>query len=384
MKVKANYLKEEHHIFRNALRKFFEKEAYPYYNDWEEQGIIPREFWEKLGENGFLCPWVDESYGGLNADFGYSVVLNEELERVGSGLIGVGLHNDIVVPYINRYGSEEQKNRWLPSCITGKTITAIAMTEPNAGSDLAGIKTTAIREGDYYILNGQKTFITNGINSDLIIVVAKTDPKAVPAHKGISLLLVERGMEGFTRGKKLNKVGLHSQDTTELFFDNVKVPVANLLGEENKGFYYLMEQLQQERLIVAIGAQVAAEEMLRLTLDYVKSRKAFSKSISEFQAVQFKLVEMATEIELGRSFVNDLIEDHIEGNKVVKKVSMAKWWITDMAKRIAAESMQLHGGYGYMEEYEIARRYRDIPVASIYAGTNEIMKIIIAKEMGLS
>ena len=381
--MKANYLREEHHIFRNALRKFLEKYAYPNYSRWEEEGIIPKDFWHKMGDNGFLCSWVDEKYGGFNSDFPYSVVLTEELERVGSGLIGVGLHNDIVVPYLNKYGTEEQKIRWLPKCITGELITAIAMTEPNAGSDLAGIKSTAIKEGDYYLLNGQKTFITNGINSDLIIVVTRTDPKAEPTYKGISLLVVEAGMEGFTRGKNLNKVGLHSQDTVELFFDNVKVPVSNLLGEEGKGFYYLMEQLQQERLIVAISTQIAAEEMLKLTLNYVQSRKAFSQYISEFQAVQFKLVEMATEIELGRTFVDSLVEEHIQGTNLVKKVSMAKWWITEMAKKIAAESMQLHGGYGYMEEYEIARRYRDVPVSSIYAGTNEIMKIIIAKEMGL-
>lgn len=381
--MKALYLQEDHQIFRNALRKFLEQEAKPNYNDWEKAGIIPRDFWRKLGDNGFLCSWVDEDYGGLNADFGYSVVLNEELERVGSGLIGVGLHSDIVVPYINRFGTEEQKKRWLPKCLTGEIITAIAMTEPGAGSDLAGIRATAIRDGDYYVLNGQKTFITNGINADLVIVVAKNDPRAEPAHKGISLLVVERGMAGFSHGKKLEKIGLHSQDTVELFFDDVRVPVTNLLGEEGKGFYYLMEHLQQERLMVAISAQIAAEEMLKLTLNYVKERKAFGQTIGSFQAIQFKLAEMATEIELGRTFVNELIEEHMKGADVVTKVSMAKWWVTDMAKRVAADAMQLHGGYGYMEEYEIARRYRDIPVSAIYAGTNEIMKLIIAKKMGL-
>lgn len=381
--MSRGYLKEEHHIFRNALRKFLEKEAYPHYDDWEKEGIIPRAFWGKMGENGFLCSWVDESYGGLNSDFGYSVVLNEELEKVGSSLIGIGLHNDVVVPYINRYGTEEQKRKWLPGCISGQFITAIAMTEPGAGSDLAGIKATAIRQGDHYLLNGQKTFITNGIHSDLVIVVAKTDPKAIPSYHGISLFVVERDMPGFKRGKKLEKIGLHAQDTAELFFEDVKVPVENLLGEEGKGFYYLMEQLQQERLIVAIQVQVAAEEILKQTLDYVKSRQAFGKSISQFQHIQFKLVEMATEIEIGRSFVDGLIEDHLADKEVVKQVSMAKWWTAEMAKRIAAEAMQLYGGYGYMEEYEIARRFRDIPVTSIYAGTSEIMKIIIAKKLGL-
>lgn len=381
--MSASYLKEEHRIFRSSIRKFFEKEAYPYFNEWEKEGIIPRELWEKMGRNGFLCPWLDEEYGGVNADFAYSVVLNEEMEKVGSSLVGIGLHNDIVVPYLNRYGTKEQKKRWLPKCVTGETITAIAMTEPGAGSDLANIKTTAIREGDYYILNGQKTFITNGIHSDLVIVAVKTNPKAEPAYKGISLLVVERDMPGFSRGRKLEKIGLNSQDTAELFFDDVKVPVSNLLGEEGKGFYYLMEQLQQERLVVAISAQVAAEEMFRLTMEYIESRKAFGREISKFQTIQFKMAEMATEIELGRTFTDKLIEEHMAGKNVVKKVSMAKWWITDMAKRAASDSVQLHGGYGYMEEYEIARRYRDIPVSSIYAGTNEIMKSIIAKELGL-
>ncbi|MGG6431854.1 acyl-CoA dehydrogenase family protein [Anoxybacillus sp. D401a] len=379
----ATYLHEEHHIFREAFRKFLQKEAYPFYDEWEKQGIIPREFWWKMGENGFLCPWVDETYGGFGADFGYSVVINEELEKVGSSLVGIGLHNDIVVPYIASYGTEEQKKKWLPKCVSGEIITAIAMTEPGAGSDLAGIATTAVKQGDDYIVNGQKTFITNGIHADLVIVVCKTNPQATPPHKGISLLVVERATPGFTRGRKLEKVGLHAQDTAELFFSDAKVPAENLLGEEGKGFYYLMEKLQQERLIVAIAAQTAAEVMFDLTKQYVKERTAFGKTISQFQTVQFRLAEMATEIALGRAFLDDVIEQHIAGKHVVANVSMAKWWMTEMAKRIAAEGMQLHGGYGYMEEYEIARRYRDIPVTAIYAGTNEVMKMIIAKHLEL-
>jgi acyl-CoA dehydrogenase len=381
--MKHRYLQEEHHIFRDAFRKFLEKEAYPYYDQWEQDGIIPRSLWDKMGQNGFLCPAVDEKYGGYNADFGYSVVINEELEKVGSSLVGIGLHNDIVVPYLMHYGTEEQKKRWLPKCVTGEYITAIAMTEPGAGSDLAGIKTTARKEGDHYIVNGEKTFITNGIHADLVVIVCKTDPNAKPAYKGISLLVVERGTEGFTRGKKLLKVGLHSQDTAELLFQDAKVPAFNLLGEEGKGFYYLMEQLQQERLIVAIAAKTAAQVMFELTKRYVKERKAFGKSISDFQTVQFRLAEMATEIEIGSTFVDECIASHMEGKNIVTKVSMAKWWITDLAKKVAAECVQLHGGYGYMEEYEIARRYRDIPVSSIYAGSNEIMKVIIAKNMRL-
>lgn len=379
----AGYLKEEHQLFRQSVRKFLEKEAAPFFEQWEKDRMIPREFWLKMGEQGFLCPWVDEVYGGFNADFGYSVVLNEELERIGTGLIGIGLHNDIVVPYLAEYGTDEQKQRWLPKCLTGETITAIAMTEPGAGSDLAGIQTTAIRDGDDYIVNGQKTFITNGIQADLIVVVCKTNPNAKPPHKGISLLVIERDTPGFSRGRKLDKIGLHSQDTAELFFEDARVPAANLLGEEGRGFYYLMEKLQQERLLVAISAQVAAEEMLKMTVDYVKERKAFGQQIAHFQNTQFTIAEMATEIQIGRTFVDEVISRHMAGEQIVTEVSMAKWWITDMARRTAATCMQLHGGYGYMEEYPIARRYRDIPVASIYAGTNEIMKNIIAKNMGL-
>jgi acyl-CoA dehydrogenase len=382
-RMKHPYLQEEHEIFRKSLRKFLEKEAIPFYSKWEDERLIPRSFWRKMGEQGYLCPDLDEKYGGSGVDWGFSVVINEELERVGSGLIGIGLHNDIVVPYITAYGTEEQKQRWLPRCTTGELITAIAMTEPGTGSDLANIQTTAKLDGDHYILNGQKTFITNGIHADLIVVACKTDTKAVPKHKGVSLLVVERDAPGFSRGRKLNKVGLHSQDTAELIFEDCRVPKENLLGEEGKGFIYLMEKLQQERLVVAIAAQTAAEEMLRMTIEYVKSREAFGKQISKFQNTQFKIAEMATDIEMGRAFLDQLIAEHIAGENIVTKVSMAKWKLTDTARRIASECMQLHGGYGYMEEYEIARRYRDIPVASIYAGTNEIMKTIIAKNLGL-
>ncbi|TKC18795.1 acyl-CoA dehydrogenase family protein [Robertmurraya kyonggiensis] len=380
--MKHLYLQEEHEIFRKALRKFLEKEAYPFYEQWEEERIIPRAFWEKMGAQGYLCPDVDEKYGGSGVDWGFSVVINEELERVGSGLVGIGLHSDIVIPYITAFGTEEQKTRWLPKCVTGETITAIAMTEPGAGSDLANIQTTAILDGDHYVLNGQKTFITNGIHADLVIVACKTDPKATPKHKGVSLLVVERDTVGFSRGRKLNKVGLHSQDTAELIFEDAKVPKENLLGEEGKGFQYLMEKLQQERLLVAIAAQAAAEKMFEMTMSYVKSRQAFGVPISKFQNTQFKMAEMATEIEMGRAFLDQLIAEHMNKQEVVNKVSMAKWKLTETARKIATECMQLHGGYGYMEEYEIARRYRDIPVASIYAGTNEIMKTIIAKNLG--
>ncbi|MGA4519086.1 acyl-CoA dehydrogenase family protein [Solibacillus sp. FSL W7-1472] len=373
---------EEHEMFRKALRKMLDKEAYPYFEQWEKDRDIPRDFWLKLGENGFLCPMVSEEYGGLALDFGYSAILTEELERVGAGLAsGISLHSDIVTPYIEAYGTASQKEKWLPKSVTGEYISAIAMTEPGAGSDLAGIQTTAKKDGDFYILNGEKTFITNGIHADYVVVVCKTDPQASPAYKGISLLIVESGTPGFKRGKKLDKIGMHSADTGELIFEDVRVPAENLLGEENRGFYYLMEKLQQERLIVALETQIEAECCLKLTVDYVKERKAFGSRIADFQNTQFKLAEMATEIDLGRTYVDSLIAKHIAGQDIVKEVSMAKWWISEMAKRVVADCLQLHGGYGYMEEYEIARRYRDIPVAAIYAGTTEIMKGIIAKQI---
>ncbi|WP_455676054.1 acyl-CoA dehydrogenase family protein [Pradoshia sp.] len=381
--MKHPYIQEEHAIFRKAFRKFLEKEAYPYYEKWEKDRIIPRSFWDKLGQSGYLCPDLPEEYGGLGVDWGISVIINEELERVGSGTVGISLHNDIVVPYITAYGTLEQKERWLPKCVSGEIITAIAMTEPGAGSDLASISTTAVDKGDHYVVNGQKTFITNGIQADLVVVACKTDLRALPKHKGISLLVIERGAPGFSRGRKLDKVGLHCQDTAELIFEDCIVPKENLLGEAGNGFLYMMDKLQQERLLVAIAAQVAAEDMFELTMEYVKSRQAFGKTIGDFQNTKFKLAEMATDIEMGRTFLDQLIASHMAGEDVVTKVSMAKWKLTDMAKRISGECMQLFGGYGYMEEYKIARRFRDIPVASIYAGTNEIMKTIIAKNIGL-
>ena len=374
---------EEHIMFRDSLRKFLEKEAVPNYDLWEKERLIPKSFWVKLGEMGFLCPQVDEKYGGLGLDFSFGVIIGEEMERVGAGLTGVGLHNDIVVPYIESFGTDEQKERWLPGCVTSNYITSVSMTEPGTGSDLANIRTTAVKDGDHYVVNGQKTFITNGINGNLSLVVVKTDSTIEPKHRGISLLMVEEGTPGFTKGKKLNKIGLHSQDTAELFFEDCRVPVQNLIGEEGKGFSYLMEKLQQERLVVAIAAQTASEDMLEMTIEYVKSREVFGKPVSSFQNTQFKIAEMATKVELGKAFLESLIEEHIAGKDIVTKVSMAKYWLTETAREISAECMQLHGGYGYMEEYKIARRYRDIPVASIYAGTNEIMKVIIAKNLGL-
>ena len=377
------FLNEEHIMFRDSLKKFIEKEIEPNYVQWENDRIVPRELWTKLGSQGFLCPSVEEKYGGTGLDFIFDVVLSEELARVGAGLSGIGLHSNVVTPYITSFGTEEQKMKYLPKFVSGEWISAIAMTEPGAGSDLQNITTTAVKDGNDYIVNGQKTFITNGIHSDVVIIACKTDPKAVPAHNGVSLLIVERGMEGFSRGRKLDKVGMHSQDTAELIFENVRVPAENLLGEEGKGFFYLMQKLQQERLLTAVGAIVAAKDMLDLTLNYVKEREAFGKPIGKFQNTQFVLAEIATKVQIGQTFVDDLIVKHLEGQNIVTEVSMAKWWITDMARKISADCMQLHGGYGYMEEYKIARRYRDIAVTPIFAGSNEIMKVIIAKNLGL-
>jgi len=373
--------KEEHKIFRSAFGKFLDKEIMPFVEQWEEDEIIPREIWNKMGEQGFLCPWVKEQYGGSEVGFEYSVIINEELFYRGITGILAGLHSDIVVHYINDNGNEEQKMRWLPGCVSGDIVTAVAMTEPNTGSDLAAIRTTAIRDGDEYIINGQKTFISIGIHCDLVIVVAKTD--AAAGSQGISLICVEDGTPGFSKGRNLKKMGWHSQDTAELIFEDCRVPVSNLLGEEGKGFYYLMQNLQKERLVVSIMAQSMAEAMLDMTVQYCKERTIFGKPVTFFQHNTFKIAEMATEIELGRTFLDSLIVDYIAGDDIVKRVSMAKAWISEMANRVAYHCVQLHGGYGYMEEYPICRFARDVRVIPIFAGTTEVMKLIIGRMMGL-
>ncbi|MEW5721556.1 MAG: acyl-CoA dehydrogenase family protein [Thermodesulfobacteriota bacterium] len=373
---------EEHRIFRESFRRFCEREITPYAEEWEEAGIVPKSIWKKLGEQGYLCMDVPEEYGGLGADFLYSVIVTEEMTRTGISGVIASLHTDIVVPYITAFGSEEIKHKYLPGCISGDLITAIAMTEPDAGSDLASMRTTAVKDGDHVIINGQKTFISNGINCDLCIVAAK-DPSVENSHQAVNLYVVEADAPGFEKGRNLKKIGWHSQDTAELFFTDCRVPAGNRLGQEGHGFYMLMEKLQQERLVCAIGAQTAAERMLEMTLEYTRQRQAFGKPISKFQYNQFKIVEMATEIKLGRTFVDKLIADHIEGKSIIVEVSMAKFWVTEMANRVADQCLQLHGGYGYMEEYPIARAWRDIRVTRIFAGTNEIMRSIAAKFMGL-
>ena len=375
---------EDHTLFRDAFRHFIEKEVVPYNDQWEKEGIVSRDLWLKAGAQGFLGLNVPEVYGGAGVnDFSYSAIIAEETARVGAISVGsgIGLHNDIVIPYILSYANEEQKQRWLPGMCSGEFITAIAMTEPDTGSDLAAVRTTAVREGDYYILNGQKTFITNGILSDIVVVVAKTNPAM--RHKGISLLVVERGMEGFNRGRKLDKVGMKAQDTAELIFEDVKVPVSNLLGEEGQGFYYLMRQLPKERLNVGIMAVAACETALEMTLQYCKERTAFGQPIGSFQNSRFKLAEMKTEIEIARVFVDHCIEELNAGELTAETAAMAKWWTSDLQKRVVDQCVQLHGGYGYMMEYPIARAYLDARVQSIYAGTNEIMKEIIGRWMGV-
>ncbi|MBW7883556.1 MAG: acyl-CoA dehydrogenase family protein [Caldilineaceae bacterium] len=380
--MKRSLYTDEHLMFRSAFRRFVEKEIVPNHEQWEKEGIVPRELWRKAGDLGFLCIEAPEDLGGGGvADYRYNAIIAEELWYAGATGVGIGLHNSIVLPYILLYGTEEQKQRWVPKMCTGELIGAIAMTEPAAGSDLAGVRTTAIRNGDHYIVNGQKTFITNGINSDLVVTVVKTDPAA--RHKGVSLLVVERGMEGFTRGRNLEKMGLKAQDTAELFLDNVRVPVTNLLGEEGKGFYYLMQRLPQERLDIAVGAVAACEAALEMTVKYCQERTAFGQPIGTFQNSRFKLAEMKTEIEIARVFVDRCIEVLNAGELTAEEAAMAKWWTTDLQMRVMDHCVQLHGGYGYMLEYPIARFFLDARVQPIYGGTNEIMKEVIGRSMGL-
>ena len=369
----------DHETFRDTVRKFLENEAVPHHEEWEQTGQVPKELWRKAGEQGFLCPMVSEEYGGIGADFLYSVVVSEEISRAGLTGIGWGLHTEIVAPYIEHYGSEEMKQRLLPKMVSGERIGAIAMSEPGAGSDLQGVKTNAVKDGDHYILNGSKTFITNGQNADIVIVVAKTDPSK--GAKGTSLLIVEEGMEGFQKGKNLKKVGMKAQDTSELFFQDVKVPVENLIGDEGMGFIYLMQELPQERLGIAINGLAMAESAFEHTLDYVKERKAFGQRVADFQNTQFKLAELRTKLDVARAYVDRCLEMHLKKELDIPTAAGAKYWVTDLQCEIIDECLQLHGGYGYMWEYPIARMYADARVQRIYGGTNEIMKTIIARAL---
>ena len=375
----------DHEAFRDSFRKFMDKEIAPHHADWEEQGYVDRAVWNKAGENGFLCMTMPEEHGGAGADKLYSVIQMEELGRAGFSGIGYGLHSEIVAPYLLRYGTSEQKARYLPKLANGEMIGAIAMSEPAAGSDLQGIKSSALKQADgSYLLNGSKTFITNGWHADLIIVVAKTNPAA--GAKGTSLLLVERGMPGFSVGKRLKKLGLKAQDTSELFFDNVKVPAANLLGgavQENRGFICLMEQLPWERLQIAIGAIAAAQAAIDWTVTYVKDRKVFGQTVASFQNTRFTLAELQTQVQIGQVFVDKCTELLMQDKLDTATASMAKYWCSDLQCKVMDECVQLFGGYGFMWEYPITRAYADARVQRIYGGTNEIMKEVITRAMGL-
>jgi acyl-CoA dehydrogenase len=369
----------DHEQFRASVRAFIDKEIAPHHAQWEEAGIVPREVWRKAGEAGLLLANMPEEYGGGGADFAMSAVVMEELSRSGFTGPGFGLHSDIIAPYILHYGSEEQKRSILPRMARGEIIGAIAMTEPGTGSDLQGIKTNVTRRGNEIVLNGSKTFITNGQNADLVIVVAKTDP--TKGAKGTSLVLVERERAGFSRGRNLEKVGMKAQDTSELFFDNVHLPPANILGEENKGFQYLMQELPQERLIIGIQAVAAMEAALQWTVDYVKERKTFGRPVFDNQAIRFKLAELKTEVEVARVFTDRCLDLHLAGQLDVVTAAMNKYWSSEMQCRVIDECVQLFGGYGYMWEYPIARAYADARVQKIYGGTNEIMKELIARSL---
>ena len=372
----------DHTAFADAFERFMDKEIAPHHDAWEDQGYVDREVWRKAGENGFLCMTMPEAYGGSGADRLYSVAQMEALARRGFSGIGFGLHSEIVAPYILHYGTEEQKQKYLPLLATGEMVGAIAMSEPAAGSDLQGVKTTAIQQPDgSYLLNGSKTFITNGWHADLVVVVAKTDPAA--GAKGTSLLLVERGMPGFEKGKRLKKVGMKAQDTSELFFDNVRVPAENLLGGQGKGFICLMEQLPWERLQIAIGAVASAQAAIDWTVQYVKDRKVFGQPVASYQNTRYTLAEMQTEVQVARVFVDKCSELVLKDQLDTATASMAKYWCSDLQCKVIDECVQLHGGYGYMWEYPIARAWADARVQRIYGGTNEIMKEVISRQMGL-
>jgi len=373
---------DEHDAFRASFRTWLDREVVPHYLDWERAGIVPHDLFVEAGKHGFLGIAIPEEYGGGGVgDFRYNQVIGEEIQAAGVNGAGLGitLHNDICTPYFLAYCTEEQRARWLPGIASGELITAIAMTEPGIGSDLAGMATSAIRDGDAYVVNGSKTFITNGINADLVITAVKTDPSQ--RHAGMSLLILERGMEGFERGRNLEKLGLHSQDTAELFFNDVHVPAENLLGDEGKGFLELVHNLPQERLSIAVTGVAAARAALGWTLEYVQERKAFGQPISSFQNTRFVLAELATEVEVGQSFVDRCVLALNEGKLSAEEAAMAKWWCTELQQRVVDRCLQLHGGYGYMTEYPVARAYADARITTIYGGTTEIMKEIIGKSL---
>ncbi|MGR6924156.1 acyl-CoA dehydrogenase family protein [[Actinomadura] parvosata] len=373
---------DEHLLFQETVRDFMAREVVAHHAQWEKDGIVPREVWKKAGELGMFGFSVPEEYGGAGVkDFRFNAVVVEEIIRNGATGLGFSLHNDVMAPYVVDLTNDEQKQRWLPGFAAGELITAIAMSEPGAGSDLQGIRTTAIRDGDHYVLNGQKTFITNGINADLVVVVAKTDPEA--GARGTTLVVVERGMEGFARGRNLDKVGMKAQDTAELFFDHVRVPVANRLGpKDGEGFFQLMHNLPQERLSIAVAAVAAAETVLEQTIEYCKTRQAFGRNIGSFQNTRFVLAELATETDIARHYVDKCIRALNAGELTAVDAAKAKWWTTELQTKVIDRCLQLHGGYGYMTEYPVAKAWLDSRVQTIYGGTTEIMKEIIGRSFG--
>ncbi|MFI7640970.1 acyl-CoA dehydrogenase family protein [Nonomuraea sp. NPDC049400] len=380
--MRRDLFDEEHLLFRETVREFMAREVVPHHAQWEKDGIVPREVWKKAGELGMFGFSVPEEYGGAGIkDFRYNAVIVEEIIRHGASGLGFSLHNDVMAPYLVDLTNDEQKQRWLPGFVSGELITAIAMSEPEAGSDLQGIRTTAIREDDHYLMNGQKTFITNGINADLVVVVAKTDPGA--GAKGTTLVVAERGMEGFERGRNLDKIGMKAQDTAELFLENVRVPVANRLGpRDGEGFFQLMNNLPQERLSIAVGAVAAAEAVLEETIEYCRTRTAFGRSIGSFQNTRFVLAELATETEIARHYVDKCILALNAGELTAVDAAKAKWWTTELQNKVIDRCLQLHGGYGYMMEYPVAKAWIDSRVQTIYGGTTEIMKEIIGRTFG--
>lgn len=369
----------EHDLFRETCRRFLEKEVTPFHAQWEKDGIVPRDLWIKAGKAGLLLPTTSDMYGGAGGDFRFGAVLMEEVGYASASGLGIPLHNDIIAPYIERYGNEATKRNWLPKMATGEAIGAICMTEPGTGSDLQGIKTTARKDGDDYIINGQKTFITNGQNADILIIIAKTDPEK--GAKGTSLILVEADRAGFSRGRNLDKIGLKAQDTSELFFDNVRVPQTNLLGEENQGFRYLMEQLPRERLISALRAIATVEAALDWTVAYTKERKAFGQTIFDFQNTKFKLAEVRANAVVGRVFIDRCIELQVAGELDLETAAIAKLWVSEVQSKAVDECLQLFGGYGYMWEYPIARLFADARINRIYGGSSEVMKLIISRHL---
>lgn len=372
---------EEHHMFRDALKEFLKQEAVPHFERWEKEGIVERDIWKKAGDLGILSTDIAEEYGGLGLhDFRYNAIINEELGRVNASALGFGIQNDIVIPYLNHYCTPEQKEKYLPKLASGEWIGSLGMTDPQAGSDLKNIQTFAEKKDDHYLLNGAKTFISNGIHADVVVTFVKTSRD--PGSKSYSLFVLERGMDGFSRGKNLDKIGMKGQDTAELFFDNVQVPFENVLGEANRGFYYLMHNLPMERLGIAIGALAMVEGVFEETIQYCKDRKAFGKSIGSFQNSRFKIAEMKTELTVARTFVDACILELVEKKLSAEKAAMAKYWVTELQFKVLDQCLQLHGGYGYINEYNVARAWRDARVSRIYGGTNEIMKEIIGRGLG--